>query len=140
VETLPGNELFARIYAVGKKFEQDPKAVHIHAEIENKKGTLIPGMYIRGQIMTDSIESNALPEGAIIRDGDKYYAFMAEMETEQDNLTWIFKPVEIRTGITENGWVAVTLLQEIPEETLFAMNNAYYLLAEMQKGEAEHSH
>ena len=140
VETLPDNELYARIYAVGKKFEQDPKAVHIHAEIENKKGILIPGMYIKGHILTDSTESEALPEDAIIRDGDRYYAFMAEKEAEEDKDVWVFKPVEIRTGILHNGWVAVTLLQEIPEETLFAMNNAYYLLAEMRKGEAGHDH
>src|SRR5690606_27372610 len=36
VESRPGTELTAEIISVGKTFEQDPKALHVHAEIENK--------------------------------------------------------------------------------------------------------
>src|SRR5690606_36739056 len=35
IQTLPQEELYAEIYSVGKTFEQSPKAVHVHAEIEN---------------------------------------------------------------------------------------------------------
>jgi cobalt-zinc-cadmium efflux system membrane fusion protein len=140
VETQPGREMFAEIYSVGKKFEQDPKAVHVHAEIENKTGNLIPGMYIKGQILTDSAESYALPESAITREGDRFLAFIAEKETEGEAENWMFTPIEVRTGTSNNGWVAVKFLQEIPAGALFAMNNAYYLIAEMKKSEAGHSH
>lgn len=140
VETLPGKELFAEIYSVGKKFERDPKAVHVHAEIENKSGTLIPGMYIRGSILTGSEQSFALPESAITSEGNRFLAFVVEKEMEDENVTWMFTPVEVRTGVTNNGWVAIKLLNDLPLGSLFAMNNAYYLLAEMKKGEAEHSH
>lgn len=140
VETLPDQELFAEIYSVGKKFEQDPKAVHVHAEIENKTGRLIPGMYIKGEILTDSLEAYALHEGAIIREGDRYFAFLAQKEMEGENENWMFTPIEVSTGNSHNGWVAVEFLQGIPSGALFAMNNAYYLMAEMKKGEAGHSH
>lgn len=140
VETLPGKELFAEIYSVGKKFEQDPKAVHVHAEIENKSGMLIPGMYIKGNILTGSEESLALPESAVTREGNRFLAFLAKKEMEGEEEIWMFTSLEVRTGITNNGWVAVTFLNEFPGGSLFAMNNAYYLLAEMKKGEAEHSH
>lgn len=136
VETMPGKELYAEIYSVGKKFEQDPKAVHVHAEIENKSGKLIPGMYVRGEILTDSITSLALPESAITREGDDYLAFMATEEGEE----WMFTPVRLTTGTNSNSWVAVKFLDEVPENARFALNNAYYLVAEMKKGEAEHSH
>lgn len=136
VEAVQGKELYAEIYSVGKKFEQDPKAVHVHAEIENKTGNLIPGMYIKGQILTDSIETYALPESAITREGDRYLAFVAERENEN----WMFTPVEVKTGVTNNNWVGVKLLQDVPKGASFAMNNAYYLIAEMKKSEAGHSH
>ena len=84
VATLPGEDLFAKIYSVGKKFEQDPKALHVHAEIENKTGTLIPGMYINGQILTDSTTTNALPEAAVVREGDRYLAFLAAKKSKGD--------------------------------------------------------
>src|SRR5690606_25636026 len=70
IETLPQDELFAEIYSVGKMFEESPKAVHVHAEIENKKGNLIPGMYIKGEILLDSVQTLALPESAIVREED----------------------------------------------------------------------
>lgn len=140
LETLPGKELFAEIYSVGKKFEQDPKAVHVHAEIENKTGRLIPGMYIKGEILTDSSETYALPEGALIREGEQFFAFLSKKEIEDESENWMFTPIEVVTGNSSNGWVAVKFLQEIPAGTLFAMNNAYYLLAEMKKGEGGHHH
>ncbi|MEX2594737.1 MAG: efflux RND transporter periplasmic adaptor subunit [Anditalea sp.] len=140
VEILPERELLAEIYSVGKKFEQDPKAVHVHAEIENLTGSLIPGMYIKGEILTDSAEIHALPEGAITREGDRYFAFLAEKELAGENENWMFTPIEVVTGNSNNGWVAVKFLQKIPDGSLFAMNNAYYLIAEMNKSEAGHSH
>lgn len=140
IETLPQDELFAEIYSVGKMFEQSPKAVHVHAEIENKKGNLIPGMYIKGEILLDSIQTLALPESAIVREEDHFLAFIAEKEKEGDHENWMFTPIEVRTGTSGNGWVEIKPIDKIPENTLFAMNNAYYLLAEMKKGEAEHSH
>ena len=136
VATLPGEELYAEIYSVGKKFEQDPKAVHVHAEIKNSTGMLIPGMYIRGQILTDSTQTYALPEAAISREGEQYVAFMAESEADE----WLFRPVPVITGASYNGWVGIELPKALPENTRFALNNAYYLDAEMKKGEAEHSH
>ena len=136
VETLPGKELYARIYSVGKKFERGPKAVHVHAEIENKTGKLIPGMYIKGEILTDSTETFALPEDAITRDGSQYVAFLAE----EEEAGWMFRPVEVIPGRPNAGWVGVDFLRKVPANARFALNNAYYLIAEMKKGEAEHSH
>lgn len=136
VATLPDQELYAEIYSVGKKFEQDPKAVHVHAEIKNTSGKLIPGMYIRGQILTDSTETYALPETALTREGEQYLAFRAENEDD----AWQFHPVPVVTGTSYDGWVGVTLPEDVPKDTHFALNNAYYLEAEMKKEEAEHSH
>ncbi|MDF9795296.1 cobalt-zinc-cadmium efflux system membrane fusion protein [Catalinimonas alkaloidigena] len=140
VETLPGQELYAEIYSVGKKFEQNPKAVHIHAEIENSTGKLIPGMYIQGEVLTDSVETYALPEEAIASEGDGYIAFLATKEMEGESESWMFTPVAVITGTSSKGWVAVKFMETLPENALFAINNAYYLVAEMQKGEAGHSH
>ena len=140
IETVPGEELYAKIYSVGKQFEQNPKAVHVHAEIEQKTGNLLPGMYINGEIITEVRSVFALPAAAIVREGDSFFAFAAETEVEGDETNWMFTPVEVITGITSNDWVEVKFLQPPPPGQLFAMNNAYYIMAEMKKGEAEHEH
>lgn len=129
-------ELTAEIYSVSKTFEQDPKAVHVHAEIENKEGHLMPGMYIQGRIEVNQTKTMALPESAIGKNGGKSFVFTAEKEGEG----WSFKPVEITTGTKDGDWVAVNFLASVAQDTKFAYNNAYYLMAEMKKGQAEHSH
>ena len=131
VQSIPGKELTAEIYSVGKTFEQNPKAIHVHAEIENKEGNLIPGMYIQGRIQTDNTMTTAIPESAIAADGGKYYVFTAEKEGDN----WKFTPTEIAKGTQDNDWVAIDFLNKIEPNTKYAYNNAYYLIAEMKKGE-----
>src|SRR3546814_9656216 len=60
---MPEKVLTATIYAVGKTFEEDPKAVHVPAAIENGKGDLISGIYVQGRIITDEAETLAILEG-----------------------------------------------------------------------------
>ncbi len=131
------NELEASVYSVGKNFEQNPKAIHIHAEIEDKSGLLLPGMYVRGRILTADSMGQALPEGAVIRDDGKDYIFAAKKGNKEE---WEFTPIEVVAGITTNGWTEIKLLEPLSKNTTVAWNNAYYLIAEMQKGETEHSH
>ena len=129
-------DLTAEIYSVSKTFEDNPKALHVHAEIENKKGNLIPGMYIKGKIQVENAETNALPESAIIKEGDRFYVFSVERENED----WSFKPIEVLLGAKDGNWIAIQFTEELDKTTRFAYNNAYYLIAEMKKGEAEHAH
>ena len=138
VQSRPGTELVAEIYSVGKTFEQDPKAVHVHAEIENKGGGLIPGMYIKGRIEVDNDETaeTALPESAIITEGGRDYVFKAQREGN----TWSFIPVEVTTGEKDGDWIAIRFFETPDPKTRFAFNNAYYLMGEMKKGETEHEH
>lgn len=136
VQSIPDAELTAEIYSVSKTFEDNPKAVHVHAEIVNKKGNLIPGMYIKGKIQIDNTQTMALPESAIIKEGDRYYVF----SVEKGNNNWSFKPVEVILGTKDGDWASVQFNEEIEDNTQFAYNNAYYLNAEMKKGEAEHAH
>lgn len=136
LQSIPDAELIAEIYSVSKTFEDNPKAVHVHAEIENKKGNLIPGMYIQGKIQVDNTQTKALPESAIIKEGERYYVFSVEKENDD----WSFKPIEVVLGTKDGDWVSVQFTDNIESNTKFAYNNAYYLNAEMKKGEAEHAH
>ena len=141
VESVPGATLKAKIYSVGKQFEQNPKAVHVHAEIDKKEDFLIPGMYINGKIHTGEKPVLALPESAIIEEDGKPYIFIANApHQEGDEMEWGFKAIEIRTGLVDEGWVEIKLLEPLPKGTKVAWNNAYYLISEMKKGSTEHDH
>ena len=136
VQSMPDMELKAEIYSISKTFEQNPKALHVHAEIENKEGNLIPGMYIQGRIEVENNQVYSLPESAFIKDGDKFYVFNANREGKD----WSFVPLEVTQGAKDGNWIAVKFLKPIEPDAKFAYNNAYYLMAEMKKGNAGHSH
>jgi cobalt-zinc-cadmium efflux system membrane fusion protein len=136
VESVPDRTLTATIYSVGQSFEQNPKAVLIHAKIDNKEGHLIPGMYVKGRIIVEDYMSKALPEEAVVREEEKYYIFKAKKEADK----WAFEPIEVAVGVKDGGWLEIKLFEPLLEGTLIAWNNAYNLMAEMKKGEAEHSH
>lgn len=111
--------------------------MHVHAEIIDRPENLVPGMYVRGRISVENQLTNALPESAIVREGGKFFAFTVE---EEGN-AWGFKPVEVIPGTNGGGWVEEKPLNDLTEETRFAHNkDAYYLMAEMQKGEGGHAH
>ncbi|EPR73567.1 putative Co/Zn/Cd efflux system membrane fusion protein [Winogradskyella psychrotolerans RS-3] len=93
-------------------------------------------MYITGKIQIEDNETTTLPESAITNDGDKFYAFTAKKEGNN----WTFTPVEVFIGVKDGNWVEVKFTEELGADVKFAYNNAYYLIAEMKKGESEHSH
>jgi cobalt-zinc-cadmium efflux system membrane fusion protein len=140
IASMPDKELTAIIFSVGKSFEQDPKAIHLHAEIENKQGLLIPGMYVRGRILVDDKQCYALPESGVVREGDKSFIFVADEDNDHGETEWVFKPIEVVEGEKDDGWVEIKPLAQFDGNMRVAWNNAYYLLAEMKKGDAEHEH
>ncbi len=140
IESLPDSDLSAKIYSVGKTFEESPKAVHVHAEIENKQGNLFPGMYLTGKIATSENKVTALPEEAIITENGEPYIFTAKKVTEDGEEKWELSPLKVVTGQEDDGWVEIKLLQPLRAGEKVVWNKAYYLISEMKKGETEHGH
>lgn len=135
VDSVPKKNFSATIFSVEKNFKRNPRVVRVHAEIHQKEYFFIPGMRIYGKIYTDDSSVNALPEEAIIIENGKPYIFLVETNEQDNKMEWVFNPVEIRTGISNRGWVEISLLKPLPENSKVALNNAYYLIAEMKKGE-----
>ncbi|GGZ16504.1 hemolysin D [Echinicola pacifica] len=136
VQSVPEQDLIAEVYAVGKSFEDNPKAIHLHAEIENKRGVLIPGMYVRGQVLVGDTLQLAVPETAIVSENERNYVFSAEKEGEE----WVFKPIEVITQNQSNDWVGISFMSKVDSTLNIVQNQAYYLKAEKNKSEAGHSH
>jgi len=90
--------------------------------------------------ITSEQKSYAVSEEGIVREGDNHFIFRAEQEHIDGELIRSFHPVEVIKGIQDNGWVEVRLLEQPEKDALIAMNNAYYLQAELKKGETEHQH
>ncbi len=184
--TTKANEVFeGKVFAIGKAFENEPKAVAVHAEIDNKTGNLLPGMYVDGRIETDFEKVRALSDEAIVQDGGLSYIFVRETENspatkdahaddegdkhgeghgnadgheqrdghaDDDGLghenkidhggEYIFRKIEVNTGAKDIGFTEVVPAQKTPKNATFVTKGAFYLLAELKKGEGggEHHH
>ncbi len=168
-------EFEGEIYAISPVFEDEPKALHVHATISNSKKNLIPGMYIQGRIIAENTLTAVLPEHAIVTEEEKTFIFVKTEDedhedegedhegeekveskvanraahsdkkdehgdSEEEAEKWVFKMVQVIVGFSSDGYAEIKLLKPLAENALIAGNGAYYLLAEMGKGETEHSH
>lgn len=135
-EVVGGEKLVGEIHSVAKALEDNSKAIRVHVDVENKNHNLIPGVYVQGKILVTNEKTEALPQSAIIKEGDRFYVFSVEGENDE----WAFKPVEVILGAKDGDWVAVQFPEYVEPNVQFAYNNAYYLISEMKKSEAGHSH
>lgn len=141
IESAPDREFPASIFAVGTTFEQDPKAVSVHAEILGEKPKiLLPGMYVKGRIMLEGESKLTVPEEAVVREGEAHFLFTAEEKMEDEKKVYHFNPVEVKVGVEQNGRVEISSMEALSTSTEIALNQAYFLLAEMDKGEGGHEH
>lgn len=125
------NDVFdGTVFAVGKAFERDQKAVKVYADIAGNKTQLIPGMYVNGHIELDSNMTTVLPKEAILEEGGLYYVFC---KTDQPGN--IFEKLEVKPGATENNMAEVIFLNPADAQRQFVLQGAYYLNAEMAKGD-----
>lgn len=142
VANQSGKEYLATIFAVGKVFEPETRAVHIHATLDEPDESLIPGLYISGHIHTDAQSTPALPNDAIVSEGTKSYIFIKADEDghAHEEKGTEFKMMEVVAGRQDGDFTAIKLIDSVPENAEVVLNTAYYLLADMNKEETEHEH
>ena len=141
-------------FAIGKAFENDTKSVRVHAEIIAKKHNLLPGMYVNAVIVTDPKTRRVLPDNSIISEGEHESIFIQTIQKEdtqethehehqrhRHNATKVsFLKIGVSTGNSELGYTEILATDSIPVNEGIVIKGAFYLHAEMKKGEAGHVH
>ncbi|WP_210517781.1 efflux RND transporter periplasmic adaptor subunit [Hymenobacter terricola] len=128
-----GEVLHARVFLVGKAFDDGAHTVAVHAHLDGKEGdNLLPGQYVAARIQTAGARVRTLPETAIIQAGELSYAYVQTAATDS-NAT--FRRVKVRPGPSAHHDVAVTPLEPIPDTTRLVRQGAYFLDAERGKGQ-----
>jgi cobalt-zinc-cadmium efflux system membrane fusion protein len=125
-------ELTARVFLVGKAFDDDARTVRVHAHLEPERRDLLPGQFVAARIQTAGARVRTLPEGALIQAGDLSYIFR---RVSQDSGRTTFRRVRVRAGQPQHGDVAVTVFDPLPDTTQLVRKGAYFLDAELRKGE-----
>ncbi len=130
--TRPDKIYEAEIFALGRAFDMDTRAVKVHAKIIGNHEGLLTGMFVEARIVIVSNEVNALPEEAFISENGLDYVFI---QKEKHNDIIEFEKTQVNKGISDLGYSEVVFITEIPQNSIFAIKGAYYLSAEMQKSE-----
>src|SRR5690625_5257742 len=117
LEASPGEEVKGKIYSIGKVFQKNTKAVHVHASIEKANQQLLPGMYIHGKIHSSQEKRMALPEEAVIEEEGRSYVFLAQKTKNTDESGWTFEPIEIKKGMMTEDWVEIRPLEPLSSDS-----------------------
>lgn len=125
-------ELTARVFLVGKAFDDNARTVRVHAHLEPERTDLLPGQYVAARIQTAGARVRTLPEAALIQAGELSYIFQ---RVGTDSGRAVFRRVKVRAGQPQHGDVAVTVLDQLPDTTKLVRRGAYFLDAELRKGE-----
>lgn len=128
----PHNSHTATIFSVNKAFEDNSQAVIAHAKINHVDDALLPGMFVEARIQIDNYKAMALPEAAIVSNGEEHYIYV-EHETN------VFRQIQVKIGTTDMGFVEITPTEKMDESMKVVVNGAYYLLSQLTKGEGEHN-
>lgn len=121
----------ARVFLVSKVFDDPGHTITVHAHLETGAEALLPGQFVAAHIQTGRHRQRTLPEGAIVEAGELSYAFVRQLQTDVGST---FRRLRVRTGATQYGDVAVTLLDPVADTTQLVRQGAYFLNAEMSKG------
>lgn len=136
----PDELLKATVRSVGKTFNTDPKALEVLADIENKDKNLLPGMYVQGRIVQGEKKGFAIPEAAIIKEGEQSFIFIIDEDEKMEANKMRFKLIPVTVGITDLGFVEINLPAEVSKDAKVVIKGAYNLSSEMIKSELEHDH
>jgi len=120
----------ATIFALNKSFEDNQQAILAHAKIEGVTETLLPGMYVEARVQIDDYKTNALPDDAVVSNGDDHYIYV---EIKKNH----YKQIAVKTGVSDMGFTEIKPLEEIPPNAKVVTKGAYYLLSQLTKGSGE---
>lgn len=130
--TRPDRIYEAEIFALGKAFDMDTRAVKVHAKIIGAHEGLLTGMFVEARIVTANKEVNALPNEAFVNEKGLDYVFVQRGKTD-DKIE--FEKIQVNRGISDLGFTEVVFIKDLPKNVVMVTKGAYYLNAEMQKSE-----
>ena len=138
--TVPamGNEMYdGEVHIIGKEFNIENKTVRVHGHLEKERPQFIKDLFVEAKIWLNDQTVQALPEKAIIKDGDFSYIYIAD-DKAHDEIK--FEPIKVIPSNTDNGFTAVKLIDQIPDGMKIVTEGAYYVYAQSKAGELSHQH
>ena len=123
--TLQGNPLenhVANVFIINKSINEK-HMITVNCKIEDGSKRFVPGMYTNAKIILEDYKSSALPEEALVKMNEVYYA-LAVQSKEGSRMT--FDKMEVKVGEIQNGYIE--LLEQSNPSLEFLTKGAYFLI------------
>ena len=134
-------ERMATVYLLGKEISTD-RTIRVHCHLDKEDQNLLPGMYLKAYIETQSKGVKAIPSKAIVASEGKNFIFISKGTEQEDGKTMHhYEMVEVSTGIMDNGYTEIMTSDKLDKNAKIVTTGAYDLLSKLGVGEEEgHSH
>lgn len=116
------------IILIGQDVSAD-RHVEVHCHFDNYNRSLIPGMYMNGEIETELKDRFVIKSSAVVSFEGKQFVFVQLSDLK-------FKMMPVNIGVTENGWTEIKE-QESLEGKKLVVNGAYEMLMMLKNIEEE---
>jgi len=125
-----GNESYeATIKSIGATVEENARTVKVLAVFRNSSSFILPGMFVTAEIHTDEKKVDALPEEAVMNEGDSSTYLFYSLSSPEDSLQ-IFYRLPVQSGFAEEGYKQVILLDSLPAGARIVVRGGYYIKSE----------
>lgn len=122
----PNKKYEGEIILINKTLDKDRMA-QIHCHFKKYDASLVPGMFINGEVSVNNLKALTVPEGAVVRWENKHYVF-------SDNGKGSFDMTEIKPGVLSDGKQQIEGIG-IDSNTKLVIKNAYALLMKIKNTE-----
>ncbi|GAA5220421.1 efflux RND transporter periplasmic adaptor subunit [Membranihabitans marinus] len=139
--TIPalGSKMYnGEVEIIGKEFNLENKTVRIHGHLDEEIQPFIKDLFIDAKIWLNGGSVTALPEEAIIQDGESSYIYTANPDSEGKSVE--FKKIMVIPESTSGGYTSLRMLEDLPSGHKIVIKGSYYIYAHSKSGELEHEH
>jgi RND family efflux transporter MFP subunit len=127
----------AEIYQTGKAINDD-KTYTVHARVIGECKNVLPGMYVNAVIEVSGDMVASLPSEAVVSFDDKDYIFTYEKDKEESGNPFTeYRMVEIKKGVTDNGYTEIILPDGFDLNTAKVVVKGAYNLLSAKKNAGE---
>lgn len=121
------NTFEAKVYLVGTTINEN-RTIQVHAHLKNEKeNRFLTGMFVEADIVTDQLQTLALPSEAVVTIDDKAYVLLLVSENDGN---YQFRKLEVQTGQTHANYIAIGNVGKLDTNNRFLTKGAFGLIGE----------
>jgi membrane fusion protein, heavy metal efflux system len=129
----------AVIYQTGRSVNNE-RTYTVYASVLGECKNILPGMYVNALIEASGNNVATLPSDAIVSFDDKDYIFIFDKNKEENGKPFTeYRMIEVRKGITDNGYTEITLPDGFDTKTAKVVVKGAYNLLSAKKNAGEMS-